>query len=70
MLSRLQRTLTLEDVVYTLFEPALNQITKTEAGPIDEFIGKLQDKLDAKNNYPPDAPTLQDVLQNNSERIQ
>lgn len=59
--------LVLEDIVHTLFEPALNQITKTEAGPIDEFIGKLQDKLDAKKSHPPDAPSLQDILKNNSE---
>ncbi len=67
--SQIQYRLVLKEVVYTQFEPALNQITKTEAGPIEDFINKLQEKLDAKNHYPPDAPTLQDVL-NNSERIQ
>jgi hypothetical protein len=57
--------LRLEEIVYTRFEPALDQITKSEAGPIEDFVGKLQEKLDVKleNGYPPDAPTLQDVIQ-------
>lgn len=56
--------LTLERVVYTMFERALEQITRTEAGPIEAFIGKLQERLDVKreNIYPPEAPTLADVL--------
>ena len=56
--------LTLDRVVHTMFEPALEQITRTEAGPIETFISKLQDKLDEKleNGNPPDAPTLQDIL--------
>ena len=62
--------LVLEEVVYTQFESALNQITKTEAGPIEDFIAKLQEKLDAKTNHPPDAPTLQDVLQEHNERVE
>ena len=40
--------LALERIVYTMFEPALEQITKAEAGPIETFIGKLQEKLDEK----------------------
>lgn len=62
--------LVLEEVVYTQFESALNQITKTEAGPIEDFIAKLQEKLDAKTNHPPDAPSLQDVLQEHNERVE
>jgi hypothetical protein len=56
--------LVLERVVYTMFEPALEQITRTEAGPMENFVGKLQEKLDQKleNGYPPEAPTLADVL--------
>ena len=56
--------LTLDRVVYTMFEPALEQITRTEAGPIETFISKLQEKLDEKleDGDPPDAPTLQDIL--------
>ncbi len=56
--------LVLEKVVYTMFEPALEQITRTEAGPIENFIGKLQERLDVKlvNGYPPDTPTLADTI--------
>ncbi len=56
--------LTLDRAVYTMFEAALKRITRTEAGPVEEFIGKLQDKLDQKleNGYPPDAPTLADIV--------
>jgi len=48
-----------------MFEPALEQITKTEAGPIETFITKLQEKLDEKldNGHPPDAPTLADIVE-------
>jgi hypothetical protein len=57
--------LALDHIVYTMFEPALEQITKTEAGPVETFIGKLQEKLDEKleNGNPPDAPTLADILE-------
>ena len=52
------------ETIYTQFRPALQQITTPEAGPIDEFVDELQTKLDAKleNDYPPDAPTLTDIL--------
>ncbi len=61
--------LALEEVVYTPFEPALEQITKAEPGPVEDFIGKLQDKLDArlKSGYPPDAPTLADIIKADDE---
>ena len=61
--------LALEEVIYTPFEPALEQITRAEAGPVEQFIGKLQDKLDAKliNGHPPDAPTLADVIKIDSD---
>lgn len=57
-------SLTLEKVVYTMFESALAQITRTEAGPLENFIGKLQEKLDGKleSGYAPDAPTLADII--------
>ena len=56
--------LALDRVVYTMFDSALEQITKTEAGPLDSFISKLQEKLDEKleNGNPPDAPTLADII--------
>ena len=50
--------------IYTQFGPALRKITTPEAGAIEAFVNKLQAKLDEKleNNYPPDAPTLADVI--------
>ncbi len=49
--------------VYTAFTSALETITTAEAGPVEEFVGHLQQKLDEKleNGYPPDAPTLADI---------
>lgn len=51
--------------VYTMFEPALSQITTPEPGSITEFLDVLQDKLDEKldgGQNPPDAPALKDLL--------
>ncbi len=50
--------------VYTEFGAALDKITKSEPGPIENFIEHLQEKLDEKleNGNAPDAPTLQDIL--------
>ncbi len=52
-------------IVYTSFEPALEIITRTEAGPIEKFITKLQEKLDEKleNGNSPDAPSLADIIE-------
>jgi hypothetical protein len=51
--------------IYTQFGPALQKITTPEAGPIEEFVSELQTKLDEKleNDYPPDAPTLADIIE-------
>jgi len=51
--------------VYSSFGPALESITKTEAGPVEKFIEHLQEKLDEKleAGYPPDAPTLLDIIE-------
>ncbi len=51
--------------IYTQFKPALETITTPEPGPIDEFLGYLQSKLDEhlENNNPPDAPILTDILE-------
>lgn len=52
--------------IYTQFGPALQRITTPEAGPIEEFVSELQAKLDEKldgTDYPPDAPTLADIIQ-------
>lgn len=52
------------DTIYTKFDPALQRITTPEAGSVDHFVSILQTKLDEKldNNYPPDAPTLTDII--------
>jgi hypothetical protein len=52
--------LTRHDTVFTAFLPALETITVAEAGPVEDFVEHLQQKLDEKleNGYPPDAPTL------------
>jgi hypothetical protein len=49
--------------VYTAFTSALETITTAEAGPLEEFVGHLQQKLDEKleSGYSPDAPTLADI---------
>ncbi len=51
--------------VYTKFASALDRITKSEPGPIGDFIEHLQEKLDEKldNGNAPDAPTLGDILE-------
>lgn len=58
-----QRELKLKDTIYTSFEDALNQITIPNAGNVDDFLGKLQGKLNEKFDDPsPDAPTLKDII--------
>lgn len=47
--------------VYTRFDTALQKITAPEAGPIEQFVGVLQSKLDEKLD-PPDAPSLDEVI--------
>lgn len=37
-------------VIYTKLEPALEKITTSNAGPIDDFIDYLQNKLDKRLN--------------------
>ena len=46
--------------VHTAFTPALEALTTPLSGPVEEFVGYLQEKLDEKldTGYPPDAPTL------------
>ncbi|MEC4682060.1 MAG: NotI family restriction endonuclease [Nitrospirota bacterium] len=49
--------------IYTKFGSALQKITTTNAGQVDDFMRVLQEKLDEHfSNSPPDAPTLQDML--------
>lgn len=47
-----------ERTVYTKFEPALNQITKSRPGKIEDFLQHLQEKLDEKLETPPINRTL------------
>ncbi|MGH9845869.1 MAG: NotI family restriction endonuclease [Blastocatellia bacterium] len=63
-LNKQRRTyeLTLHQTIYTEFNSALNQITTAEAGPVDDFIEHLQEKLDEKlEGFAPDAPTIGDI---------
>jgi len=56
--------LILGKTVYTRFEPALNKITTSEAGPVKDFTDLIQEKLDEKleNKNPPDAPPLDEII--------
>lgn len=54
--------LTRVQTVYARFEQALTRITTAEAGPAEDFIESLQEKLDERlNDNPPDAPALTDI---------
>jgi len=50
--------LDLTKIVYTKFEPALDKITKSDAGNIEDFINILQTKLDEQLEHKPDAPVI------------
>lgn len=55
--------LTLVDIVYTEFAPALLKITTPEPGNLADFVTLLQNRLDeALDSNPPDAPSLSDML--------
>lgn len=62
-----QRHLVLAQAVYTRFLPALDRITRSEAGDVQSFVDLLQAKLDevltadAGIGTTPDAPLLQDA---------
>ena len=52
-----------KQTVYTEFEASLDQITKSEAGDMCDFINVLQEKLDEKlNDTPPDTQTIDQLL--------
>lgn len=58
-------TLKKSNVVYTRFEPALNQITKSQPGDVRGFMAVLQEKLDEKlqnGGTPPINKTLLEEL--------
>jgi len=56
-----QYELILDDVVFTLFKPALDQILTPQPGRINDFMEELQSKLDQERNSSPDAPTFTDI---------
>jgi hypothetical protein len=45
--------------VYTRFEPALNQITKSRPGNVEDFLRHLQTKVDEKLETPPTNRTIE-----------
>jgi hypothetical protein len=51
-------------IVYTKFETALNQITKSEAGEMQDFMKELQVKVDEKLDNPPITETLDSPFSN------
>jgi len=53
-----------ERSVYTRFEPALNQITKSSPGKMEDFLRQLQTKVDEKLETPPTNRTLDNPLSN------
>ena len=46
-------------IVYTKFEAALNQITKSRPGKMEDFISLLQEKVDEKLENPPINRTIE-----------
>jgi hypothetical protein len=55
--------LTKQKTVYTEFNTALDQITKSEPGSVGDFVTALQERLDQKRNgAPPDNQTIDKLL--------
>jgi hypothetical protein len=57
-------TLVKKEVVYTNFKDAMNRISVPRPGKMDDFICKLQEKLDEKLEIdnPPETHTLKDLF--------
>lgn len=53
--------LVLEDVIYTRYWEAINQMSTPQPGTVDDFIHILQQKLDNKLENSPDTSTLLDI---------
>ncbi len=63
MRQKKQFELTLSEIVYTEFEPALSKFTNPIPGDIANFLDVLQHKLDEKlEGNPPDNRTLSDII--------
>lgn len=57
------RPLTLQQVVYTAFNPALERIISPSVGSVEAFQDQLQAKLDERNDWDEeDQPSLNDLL--------
>lgn len=55
--------LLLDEIIYTEFQPALDEMLTPKAGNIENFVKGLQEKLDEQlENSSPDAPTLTDII--------
>jgi hypothetical protein len=51
------------ETVYTSFDASLNQITRSDAGDMGDFMAHLQEKLNEKlNETPPDNQTIDQIL--------
>ncbi|MFP4528913.1 MAG: NotI family restriction endonuclease [Candidatus Kapaibacterium sp.] len=50
--------------VFTEFLPALDKIIIPTPGKVENFISLLQEKLDVKLDNPPDAPALNEIINN------
>ena len=52
-----------KQTVYTEFAGSLEQITKSEPGDVNDFVGVLQEKLDEKlSGTPPNTQTIDQLL--------
>ena len=49
-----------EKVVYTKFDAALKQITKSHPGKMEDFLRQIQTKVDEKLENPPNNQTIED----------
>ena len=52
----------LDKIIYTQFAPALDKITRSRPGKLEDFMDKLQGKLDEKLDTPPTTEDLQAKL--------
>jgi len=53
--------LILDNVIYTKYWEAINQIVTPKSGQVESFIEVLQQKLDAQLDNPPDNQTILDI---------
>lgn len=52
-------TLTMKETVYTKFKDAMDIISVPKPGRMEEFVNKLQEKLDEKLETPPETHTIE-----------